>query len=516
MRQRVTDLIPNFAGGLNSVAEAVALAENQVSAAVNARLTQFGAITKRKGTQRMHSSALHSSGIQGVYEWAMSDGTRYLIAVANGTLYWSTYGSFPMTFTSVAGSLASTGKVCMVAFKDGSGDALYIADGGQLNKLTVAAGPTFTLSTDLASTPGVRVIDVFNQRLWSCGCGNEPQSIFYSALNNGDSLGVGVSSGGQIVVRTFGQQNVVSVKALGTSLLIHHRGGVSRLTGFGQDDTIVAPSGVSGEVGTIAPSSVVRIGNVVYYVNVRGLFIGTADGVAPVSTPEKPDPLAPLLPLLTETQVSNISCVLSRATNEILIHVPTLGTYTYQTILQSWSGPWNGTFSSTGYQPFAECGNADNEPVVVKGDAAGFIELIDTGQRDSVTAAGSGGDTVPWLVTCRRLFFGDFASVTSLRWAYVLADLDGADGSSLSWQTDQGGGSRPMTQDAIELLGLESSGELSTETGITMAVSTTVQSLRIPAWGTGYYVDLTIQDTSDLAIPSVSRVELSGFRLGRR
>lgn len=319
-------------------------------------------------------------------------------------------------------------------------------------------------------------------------------------------------------MRTFGQQNVTAIKALGTSLLIFHKGGVSRLTGFGQDDTVAVPAGVTGEVGTTAPGSVVRVGNIIYYVNVRGLFVATAEGVMPVSTPEKPDPLSNVLPSLTETQLAGVTSVFYKGTRELLVHVPGVGTYVFHTLLQSWSGPWTGTYLSTGRQVFAEVGTASDVPVLLKGNTDGFIELLDAVGvfTDSATAAGVAGSAYALAVTCRRQFAGDFASAKSYRWGYVLADLQGSTDSILSWQTDQSGGSSALSQTARTYMLLEDGDSLVTELGSGVIVSSSTQSLRVPVWGTGYYIDLSLQDTSTNTTPVFSRIEVTGFSLGRR
>ena len=51
-RQRVTDQQPRMDGGLNDVSDDTALQPNQMRRATNLRLTDFGAATKRGGTQR--------------------------------------------------------------------------------------------------------------------------------------------------------------------------------------------------------------------------------------------------------------------------------------------------------------------------------------------------------------------------------------------------------------------------------------------------------------------------------
>lgn len=517
-RRVIYDQVPGFAGGLNAVASPVALGETQLQEATNVRLTEFGAVTKRGGTQRITSAVLHANGIKGLYEWDLSDGARYVLAVANGTLYWASYGSFPMTFTAVTGALSNTADIAWAAFRDASGDALYIADGGQLNKLTVAAGPAFTLSADIASTPSITDVEVFNQRLWACGSAAFPQAIFYSDLNDGDTLGVGASSGGQINVRTFGQQNVTAVRSLGTSLLIYHRGGISRLTGFGQDDTIAVPAGVTGDVGTTASDGVARVNNLLYYANVRGLFVASAEGITQIGTPDKPDPLSIALPTLSETQLASMSLAFYKNTNELLVHVPSVGVYVFNTILQAWSGPWTGTFFSAGRQYFAEVGNTTDTPVMLKGDSSGWIEELDPvgAYTDSVTATGVAGTQFAMTATARRMFSGDFADAKAYRFGYIIGDLDGSDSASVSWQTDLGGGEYVLSQTAGEFLTTEAGDELQTEANIYLVSATGTSSLRIPMWSSGYYVDVTLTDSSVNATPSFARIEVEAFSLGRR
>lgn len=522
-RRVVLDQVPNFAGGLNTVSSESSLGENQMRLATNVRLTQFGAAKKRGGTQRITTSAFPSGSVRSLTEWSTSAGARYIFATAFNEVKWATYGTLPISFSSITGTLdagAPADAFSWAAFRDATGDAMYVSGGAALNKITVAGGPVFTITAAIASTPVTTCLEVYNQRLWGCGSSTYPQAIFYSDLNDGDTLGVGASGGGQINVRTFGQQNVTALKSLGTSLLIFHRGGVSRLTGFGQDDTLVVPAGVTGDVGTIAPASVVRVGNVVYYVNVRGLFVASAEYVQPVNTPEKPDPLSIVLPLLTETQLSNVSACLYRATNELVIHVPTIGTYVYHTILQSWAGPWDGTFVSNDRQNWAEVGNASGAPVLLKGSTDNYIELVDASGEytDSASASGTDGTAFTMVLQARRMMSGDFADCKSYRWTYLIGTLDGSEDTILGFDTGMSAGETDV-DDSGEgdfALTTESGSYLSTESGLTLVSRTGETRMRVPTWGTGYYIDYTIRDASSTACPVFSRIETSGFSLGRR
>ena len=74
-----------FDGGLNSVSDELALLPNQVRKTINARLTDFGAITKRGGTQRVHSTAF-GNDIQNGYTWVKANGSSKTMVIANGLL----------------------------------------------------------------------------------------------------------------------------------------------------------------------------------------------------------------------------------------------------------------------------------------------------------------------------------------------------------------------------------------------------------------------------------------------
>lgn len=60
MRERISDEQPRMDGGLNNVSDDASLLPTQLRVATNARLTEYGAITKRGGTQRTSVTALGS------------------------------------------------------------------------------------------------------------------------------------------------------------------------------------------------------------------------------------------------------------------------------------------------------------------------------------------------------------------------------------------------------------------------------------------------------------------------
>jgi len=505
---RLADQQPKFDGGLNDVSDDSALQPNQMRRSINARLTDYGAVTKRGGTQRSSTAALAAAAVLNGFTFRQDSGTEQILAVCNGVLRTTTYGAFPWTWATQTGALSTTVVPSFAQFRDSGGnDVVYIADGGALNKWSGTA-----LTTNIVGTVACDVIAVHNERLWAAGNTTYPDSIFYSDLNNGDSLGNGASGGGQIIVRTFGDETVVGLASINTSLLIFHRRGISRLTGYGQDDLTVAPAAVTADVGTIAPDSIVASNNVAFFISERGLYRCNEAEVAPVGTPDKPDPLLPIIRQLSDSQFANIRAIVNRATKELWITMPGFGCYQYHTVLNAFSGPWDGAYTSPDTTALFETLDADGLPVVLKGDASGWVSLCDSPgvYKDNVAADGTGGTRYAMSVQMHRLYCGDDALTKSLRWGYLTAQLKGSDQCRVEWNTGDNFGSFSLPPSTDETWG-----GAGTYWGQGTWGGAGSRSYRIPLGGWGYYVDISIIDSGE-ALPVFSRFQLEAFSLSRR
>jgi hypothetical protein len=506
-REKVVDGQPTMEGGLNAISDDIALAPNQLRQTANARLTDYGAITKRGGTQRISSAVLSAHPVLNGYNWSKDSGTEQILAVANGTLYTTTYGAFPVTWTGQTGALSTTVAPTFAQFRNTAGnDVVFIADGGLLNEWTGSA-----LNTNITGTVAVDTIQVHNERLWGTGNSSFPDSIFYSDINKGDTLGNGALGGGQIIVRTFGDEAIVGLASINTSLLIFHRRGISRLTGFGQDDITVQPAALTADVGTIANKSIVASNNVAYFISERGLYRCNEMEVAPVGTPQQPDPLLPLIRSLSSAEFDNIRCIVNRATKELWISIPGIGCYQYHLVLNAWSGPWDNAYISPDTTAFFEVIDDDGLPVVMRGDNDGWVSLCDAPliYTDNASAAGTGGTPYTMVAQMHRFYCGDDALSKALRWGYVTAQLKGSKNSSVTWSTDESAGSYQLPPSSAGIWSILENWD----TGIWGGSGS--RNYRIPMGGTGYYVDMTITD-SGAALPVFSRVQVETFALGRR
>lgn len=500
-----TDVQASMAGGLNSISDDTALREDQLRKAINARLTDYGAVTKRGGTQRLTSAVLSANPVLNGYTWRRDGATPQIMVVVNGVLYTATYGSLPMTFTSQSGTLSTTETPTFAQFRDGTNDVVYIADGGALNRWDGA-----THTTNMAGTASTSAICVHNERLWGVGSSTAPDSVFYSALNDGDTLGDAANGGGQIVVRTFGDETLVNCASVGASLLLFHRRGVSRLTGFGQDDITVTPEGITGDVGTIARHSVVVADTVCYFLSERGLYRANEQTVAPVGTRETPDPLLPLIRSLSATEFSAIRCVWNRATREVWVTLPTIGVYVYHTVLNAWTGPWTGGYLSPDTTALFEALDTNNLPVILRGDASGWVSLCDAPgvNTDNAAANGTAGTAVTMLVQFRRFYCGDDTEAKALRYGYLTARLGGSSAMSVGWSGGTVASSYTLQPTTVGTWGTGTWGS-----GSWVGAGTANE--RVEMWGNGYYFDVQVID-SGTGLPVVSRFQLQAFGLGRR
>lgn len=495
-----------MSGGMNTISDPVALQPNQLRRANNARLTEYGAATKRGGTQRTSSAVLASAPVQNGYLWPKDSGAKEIMVVCNGRLYTSTFGAFPMTYTLQTGAMTADVPVAFAQFRDGANDVVYIADGGALNRWDGT-----TLSVDLANTPSVTDIVVHNQRLWGCGDSANPDSIFYSALNDGDSLGYAPSNGGQIVVRTFGDERIVGLASVGTSLIIFHRRGLSRLTGYGQDDITVAPAGITQDVGIIAPKSIVNVRNMAYFLSERGLYRCNEAEVEAVGTAQTPDPLLPIIQGLTSSEFGDIRAAFSRATRELWITIPQVGIYVYHTVLNAWTGPFDEGYLTPDTTALFEALDESGLPILLRGDEDGWVSLCDPpglAALDNINADGTGGTRFTMTLQFHRMFCGDDALAKSARWGYLTANLRGSDQCAVQWESDQISSTYELPVSSFGLWGVGTWGTGTWTSG-------TSRSYRIPMGGLGYFFDVRVIDSGE-GLPVISRFQLETFSLGRR
>lgn len=494
--QRVLDAQTGFGGGLNLSADVSELAPDELRNARNARLTEFGGASRRGGTQRTHAAALAAAPVRGGYGWVHGDVVEQL-AVCNGKLFTGTYTA-GINFAERTGALDSTTQPSFEGFRDNSADVCYIADGGALNKWNGSA-----LTVNIASTPNVAQLAMYNLRLF--GINGTDERLYWSAIGNGDTLGVVASGGGSAIVRTFAQQALIGLMPLGASLCLFHRAGVSRFTGWSLDDINIeaGTTGVSADTGTIAPRSLVRVENVGYFVAERGVYMATEGGVFPIG--QKIDALVRTLP---HTEFHRIQSGHNKLRREVWFYFPDVGVYCYNYAIKAWSGPWDGAYLGT--RAMWQTVDSNNIPVILFGSDDGFVLRADQASlyRDDVDSSGGGGAAYPMELQLHRMYFDEPEGEKSLRYVYVTANAVSGAAANLLWESEHMSGQQTIPG------GLLTTWDVGTWDVGAWPVPRTLPR-RVHGWGRGTFFDVTIQDLSE-AETSYSRVSLEGFYTARR
>jgi hypothetical protein len=492
-----------FVGGLNLSADVAQLAAEQVRRADNARLTEYGGIVKRLGSQRLHAAALGSGNpVRGGFSWNHPSFVREL-AVVNGALQTGTY-AVGMSWASVTGTLAAGVYPSFAAFRDGTEECVYIADGGPLNKY-VAGG---TLTTDIAGSATVARLCVYNQRLF--GVNGQDQTLYYSDLNNGDTLGDAANGGGEAVVRTFSNQRIIALHPLGASLLIFHVSGISRFTGYTQDDIDIdaGSAGISGDVGTVAPRSIVEVDGALVFLSDRGFYRCTETTLEPISIP-----VESAFQALDQSDFSRVIAVHNKADRELWFYIPDVGAYCWNYRLNAWTGPWDGGFIDPITHSMWSSRDGSSRPIVLMGGADGFVRRADMPgvYRDDVLSDGEGGDAFTMTVQLHRLYFGDEGIAKALRHAVVSCDLRGSSGAALQWTcggtTATKALSAGVASGAVWGSGTWGSG--------TWAGGGASRTIHVDLHGVGPFADLFFIDDGE-AEALLSRIRVDGFALDRR
>jgi hypothetical protein len=512
-RPRVLLQQHTFSGGLNTAADEASVGEDQLRRADNCRLIDRGAVTKRLGMQRLHASALPAT-IRGGFCWRRAASTQ-LLAVSNGALYTGTYG-LPMTWTAQVGALAASATPSFAAFRDGSGECVYVADGGPLNKWDGT-----THSVNLAGTPNVAVVWVYNQRLF--GVDQTGETLSWSALNNGDSLGNAGAGGGQAVIRTFGASKLMAGAALGGVNLLLHAGGLSVFEGYTQDDISISAGtrGVTPLIDGLCPWALTPLDGALWLPTPRGVVLLDGGGATPLDTPERPDPTAGILAALPTTDLLKVRAVHSRATREVWTYLPGRGVYVWHTVLRAWTGPWDTGYLAPETTALIEAVDDTGAPCVLRGDASGWVSRCDaagvTTDNVGASASGTSGTAVPMAWSPRRLFVADAQTgardvmgYLAVRRGYLHADLHGSATASVTVTTPD----TAVTQAFGTSGGAAYYDGTATYDGGSVYDGAGVRPYRVELAGTGPWVDVLVTD-SGAATSVYAGVEIEAFALGR-
>lgn len=434
----------DFSGGMRLDISPETLRANEYSLLLEGRLDQYGfPENKDGGTQKIHATALNPIGTVAGYSWERTATVTEQLTITGGKLYTTTSLALPVTWTDRGGTFNNTiGKVSIIGFRDGSADVAYIADGGLLNKWNGAAA---TLTENIAGTPSVSYLAVYNQRLF--GVTGDDDTLYWSALNNGDTLGISASGGGSAIIRAAGRSPIVGLAVIGSSLLLLHRTSISRFTGWSQDDISIqtGTAGHSSDLGMIKTSYPVVVDNVGYILSDRGIYRLTEYDAVHISRGQDNFVQGSGLLELGGMQPAHL-----RPRKEILFPVNGNACLLYNYSFNKFVSKWfiaGASESSSRCLWLARTGITPGDFMVLSGHDDGFIRNIEsTIAANNVNSDGTGGTLINSQFLGPRINFGS-KKEKSLRWLYLRvksADSGGNAGGNVLFVRDDGGNVAPL------------------------------------------------------------------------
>lgn len=507
-RDELRDEQPNFSGGLNIASDRSKLRENELWAANEIRFTEFAGATKRGGTQRITAAALAAQPVRGGFSWRQSGtGLATELVMCNGHLFKLTY-AIPCVPTDLGAGFSAVAYPSFAACPiTGGADNVFIADGGAL-----CSTDGVTLNMRIAGTPNVAVLFTYNRRLYGCGDPANPDVLYFSALDKGDTLGIAASGGGAALVRTAGARDIMLGAALNEALALIHRESISRWTGFTQDD-IAVQSGVQGfaaDVGGTAPRSLVMNEKVGVFLSDRGFYEISDLGLRPLASK-----IEPAIVSLDHTLFNRVCGVNSRSTREMFFYLPDVGIYCYNyrlldpnTGVGPWSGPWRGIFTTAVVHSMWQTLDSAGNRIVLAGFGDGYVRRLDApgiGNKDDVLSDGTGGTFVTMSGTCARMFFKSPTREKSFRRVWATATLRGSSTLSIALQCATGTKQWTFPSTPGSVWGVGKWGAPSKWAGSVGSVTR-----KADLAGRGTFADIVFSETGP-SNPVISRIEVQGF-----
>ena len=416
-------------GGANLSHTQDVLDRTELRESKNARSGEYGGVEDRTGNQRIHTNAIGGGApILGLKQWIPTAG-RQVVAIANGNLYHKLASADE--FTEHSAVFSTSIRPDFEAHRIGGDPRLFIADG----TLQVWDGSSLSV---VSGAPAARQIAVYKTRLFAI---EDDKWLYASATDNPTEWS---TTNGAILapVETYSAEPLKAIEPVGSSLLLFKPNSIARFTGVSAQDIRLdqETEGISADIGAIAPGTVLRMEEVVFFLSDRGPYVASEAGVQAIG-----QKVEPAFDEAEMDHMPNAVATHHKARREIWIFFPE-NTQTENTVgwcfnyrLGAWHGPWE----IQGYNicSAAEFEREDRTENVILGGYDGRVRLGDepgVGTRDDVLVDGTGGHPVTMTLTFPDLVFGDPTAMKRMPMPQqISADMGEAGHLRVSFQGDR-------------------------------------------------------------------------------
>lgn len=288
---RVPLIINDFSGGVFRSRNQNAAPANTVRAAWNCRVDEYGDLTKRTGTEKIHDTVLDATS-ESLFYWERGIGTSPQFISVEGDELKTMAQSTETDWTSrgtMTGFSALTYKP-MVAWNTGSTNRVYVTEvSGGTRGLWFWDGASLVEVTEFPGNEPAWM-EVYKSRLWIndsdvSGTGNG--AGIYACAVNDPSVWDTTSGALYFSVGSTGSTAVTGMKAVGESLLIFKPDSIIRVTGTDSFSLNIDQDseGVSNQVGCVHGSTIVKFGQEVFFLASEGPYVANEGGIRYIGAP---------------------------------------------------------------------------------------------------------------------------------------------------------------------------------------------------------------------------------------
>jgi hypothetical protein len=437
----------------------------------------------------MHQTALNSgAAITGLIQWN-NNGTNQLVAIAGGNLYHRASGGggfdafTPVVPTSLFSTTVRQDFATMRTNTSGAPLELFIAD-GEVQKWT---GSAVSQIDGIQNVPNADLIRQYHTRMFYRDTDFKNQ-IAWSVVGDPEDAQTGtlITDGSAALVGQTGDDDILSMEVIGSSLLFFTGDSIVRFTGYSSDDIRMDQDteGVSSELGTVGRGATIKAEKFILTLTDRGPFVVNEEAFQPIGQKVEKDFDG------TDNSSSAIANSLvgwHRGRREVWFAVQDSGdtgnqsVYVYSLRIGAWMGPFTYPFQITALSRYED---DSGDEWLIAGCSDGFVRHLDTGAADDVLWDASGGSAYTMTVEFAPHFFATGpAYQKSLRRVVLQGDLP--------------------TGAAVKV-GTAWDGDSFTDNELTELGAGTVRNYRADATGVGYRLRIRVTDANSTVIPIVT------------
>lgn len=417
----------DFRGGLNSAVSPDLLNINELTVAENVRLdSQFGALAKRPGSRRIHTTVIGvGAAVLGLTQWDSPSGLE-VVAIAGGRFYHKTTQFGDFTEVIPANAFSTTGPTVFAPFRSTSANAALVLFMASANgNVYQWDGTTLTQIDGVQDVPNADFLAAYHTRMFSTDI-DFPKNTFFSKVGDATTFSTGGSNdGGSAIVDLLSGEAILAYAVLGSSLAMATSNSIVRFTGYSTQDIQIQQDteGISADTGIVGPLALITAESVGFLLADRGPYLVQQEGLTPIGVK-----IEPTFDSLDRTVLADIALGFHHGKREVFYATTrTTDTKTGQSIfvyslrLQSWVGPWTYPF---GIRTFSRYQDSVGDEFLIAGGDDGFVRHMELGAVDDRLANDTGGSSYTMLAELAPIFFDTGPGVTkSLDHMLLQADL---------------------------------------------------------------------------------------------